>query len=180
MPNQKKKSGYLFKREHSEECNNLFICDNIFNYKGKENHKFYKKFFIEECEKIMNNSSIYDRTLFKNQFKDLYNNNKYNFEINNNLLSNIITKWKQKSNRFTKYCVLDNVFDYQNRQILREFRNLYIEVPNKKSPVLLDYIIWANNKNISRILISEVHFLDGTFHHPKRYKQLLVLMFNDL
>ena len=131
MPNQKKKSGYLFKREHSEECNNIFLGNNSFNYKEKENNKFGKKIFIEECEKIMNNSSIYDRTLFKNQFKDLYNNNKYNFEINNNLLSNIITKWKQKSNRFTKYCVLDN-------------------------------------------------FLDGTFHHPKEYKQLLVLMFHDL
>ena len=53
-------------------------------------------------------------------------------------------------------------------------------MPNKKNPVLLDYIIWANNENISRIRISNVLFLDGTFHHPKEYKQLLVLMFNDL
>ena len=126
LPNQKKKSGYIFKRDHSDECNNLSKDNNNFNYKDKENLKLGKKFFIEECEKIMNNSSIYDRTLFKNQFKDLYNKNKYNFEIDNNFLSNIITKWKQKSNRFTKYCVLDNVYDYQNRLFLRDFRNLYI------------------------------------------------------
>ena len=54
----------------------------------------------------MNNSRIYGRALFKNQFKDLYNNNKYNFKIDNNLLSNIITKWKQKSNRFSNYFIL--------------------------------------------------------------------------
>ena len=88
----------------------------------------------------MNRSSIYDRTLFKEQFKDIYNQNKYDFEINNNLLSNIITKWKEKSNRFNKFCVLENPNDYENRQFLREFRNIYVEVPNKKEPVLLDYI----------------------------------------
>ena len=42
----------------------------------------------------MNKSSIYDRTLYKDQFKYIYNKNKYDFEINNNLLSYIITKWK--------------------------------------------------------------------------------------
>ena len=180
LPNQNKKSGYFFKKDHSEECKNITKDSNIYNKQYAENKKLNKKIFIEECEKIMNRSSIYDRTLFKEQFKDIYNQNKYDFEINNNLLSNIITKWKEKSNRFNKFCVLENPNDYENRQFLREFRNIYVEVPNKKEPVLLDYIIWANNENISRIRISHYLFLDGTFHHPKEYKQLLVLMFNDI
>ena len=40
----------------------------------------------------MNNSSIFNRNLFKEKIKEIYNN-KYDF--NNNILpSNIINKWK--------------------------------------------------------------------------------------
>ena len=38
----------------------------------------------------MNNSSIFNRNLFKEKIKEIYNN-KYDF--NNILLSNIINKW---------------------------------------------------------------------------------------
>ena len=38
----------------------------------------------------MNKTNIYNRNLFKQKFKDEYNLNKYNFEINDNILSNII------------------------------------------------------------------------------------------
>ena len=69
------------------------------NIKDKEN-------FIEECNNIMEQSTIYDRRLYKEEFKKLYNNNKYNFPLNNNLLSNIITKWKNSTNRFNKYSIL--------------------------------------------------------------------------
>ena len=63
--------------------------------------------FIAKCENIMNNSSIYDRHLFKESFKKLYNdpNIKYNFLLENNFLSNIITKWKTTSYRFKKECI---------------------------------------------------------------------------
>ena len=68
------------------------------------NHKVnVKKGILQsECEKIMNSSDIYDRKLFKDKFKEHYNSKKYNFTINNNMLSNIITKWKAASNRFNK------------------------------------------------------------------------------
>ena len=89
-----------------------------------ENNKeiYNREHFNKECEKVMNSSDIYDRGLFKTKFKDIYNKNKYNFQINNNMLSNIITKWKNNSNRFSKATVWDNTTDYQNRLILREFR----------------------------------------------------------
>lgn len=60
----------------------------------------------------MKASDIYERRIFKNKFKDLYNQDNYNFAINNNLLNNIITKWRNNSNRFTKISVFDNAYDY--------------------------------------------------------------------
>ena len=66
-------------------------------------------------EDIMNSSNIYNRRLFKEEFKKIYNECHYNFPISNILLSNIISKWKINANRFTKSTVLYNINDYQNR-----------------------------------------------------------------
>ena len=67
-----------------------------------------KEEFIKKCENVMNKSTIYDRKLFKEAFKNIYNDkeNKYNFPINNNFLSNIITRWKNNSYRFKKESVI--------------------------------------------------------------------------
>ena len=37
----------------------------------------------------MDNSNIYDMKLFRNKFKKIYHENKYNFPINDNRLNNI-------------------------------------------------------------------------------------------
>ena len=71
----------------------------------------------------MNSSTIFDRNLFKNKFKEIYNSYIYNLPISNNLLSNIITKWRNTSVRFTKANVLLNQYDYKSRMIFREFRS---------------------------------------------------------
>ena len=70
----------------------------------------------------MNSSNIFDRRLFKQEFKKIYNNPnyKFNFPLNNNYLSNLITKWKNTSNRFNKSSILFNKYDYENRLIFRE------------------------------------------------------------
>ena len=73
----------------------------------------------------MEQSTIYDRRLYKEEFKKIYNNNKFNFSLNNNLLSNIITKQKNSSNRFNKYSILEKMKDYENRLISREYRNIH-------------------------------------------------------
>ena len=43
-----------------------------------------------------------------------YNQTKYNFFLNSNTLNNIITRWRNKTSRFTKMTVLDidNPLDY--------------------------------------------------------------------
>ena len=45
----------------------------------------------------MDTLNIYDRKLFKSQFINIYNTNEYNFPLNNNFLSNIISRRKSNS-----------------------------------------------------------------------------------
>ena len=113
-------------------------------------------------------------------FKKLYNNQKFNFNIDNNFLSNIITKWKIKSNGFNKSSALDNPKDNKNRLILRDYSTIYLNIQNKIEPQKIEYIIWANEENLKRIRISNHLFIDSTFHHPQEFKQLLIIMYHDL
>ena len=53
--------------------------------------------------------------MFKEEFRKEYNKKIYNFPINNNLLSNIINNWKLKTNKFTKYSIFDNKYDYMGQ-----------------------------------------------------------------
>ena len=187
-PGQGVKSGYFIKKNHSSECDNLY--KNTFNdnyidnnndiLKNNINNINDKNSFIEKCENIMNNSSIFDRRLFKNEFKNIYNKNKYSFEISDNFLSNIISKWRSKTDRFNKTTVLNNIYDYNNNQILREYRTLYLQLDNKTKPKKLEYIIWINNENLNRIRKSKYIFIDFTFHHPPDFVELLIIMYTDI
>ena len=68
----KSKIWYFFKKYHSLECDILYETkknmekDIITKISDKET-------FIENCEKIMNSSAIYDRGMFKESFKKIYN-----------------------------------------------------------------------------------------------------------
>ena len=113
-PGQNKKNGYFLKRDHSIEYEMIKKKKvKILDLEKKQNKK---ELFILICENIMNKSNIYDRNLFKNTFKNLYNdkNNDYDFLLNDNLLSNIISKWKNNSIRFTKSVALKEIKDYDN------------------------------------------------------------------
>ena len=128
----------------------------------------------------MNSSSVYDRRLFKTKFLEIYNNKKFNFPVNNNLLSNIITKWKISTNRFNKSTIWDKMYDYHNRLILRDFRSVFKQNESKKTISSFEYIIWANEENLQRIRKTNHLYIDGTFHHPKDFKQLLIIMYKDI
>ena len=84
----------------------------VLKIKKKVEKEEEKENFINLCNDLMDNSNIYDRRLFKKKSKKIYNNNnKFNFPINDNFLSNIITKWKKSSDRFTKMCIFKNKYD---------------------------------------------------------------------
>ena len=80
----------------------------------------------------MNLSEIFNSNLFKNEFKKSYTKQKYNFEIDSNFFSNIIIKLKLKTNNLKKINSLDVRKNYQNRLILREYKNLYKQIEKKK------------------------------------------------
>ena len=180
-PQQKLKSGYFFKKDHSLECD-IFYGKEKSIIKNELKKKEDKELFIEKCHNIMNSSNIYDRSLFKDSFKKLYNDPdiKYDFPINNNLLSNIITKWKNNTYRFKKECIIYDTRDYENRLILRDFRFIPLENDSKSKINSLEYIIWGNAENIMRLKVTKNLFIDGTFHHPPGYYQLLIIMYKDI
>ena len=95
-PGQNVKSGYFIKSYHSEECLEFYYLQSIKNMKEKVEKEEGKEKFITLCEELMDKSTIYDRRLYKEEFKNIYNKNKFNFPLNDNLLSNIISKWKKK------------------------------------------------------------------------------------
>jgi len=178
---QNVKSGYFLKKDHSLECE-------LFEGKEKEQCKNEikisetKEDYINKCENIMNTSNIYDRHLFKESFKKLYNQKDsiYKFPLNDNFLSNIISNWKRKSVRFKKEGVLYDDKDFQNRQLLREFRIIPILEENNKKKSNYEYIIWGNSENIMRLRVSKNIFIDCTYHHPPGFYQLLIIMYKDI
>ena len=180
-PGQNVKSGYFLKKVHSLKCDDLYNQKKIKIENQQKKSK--KELFIELCENIMNKSNIYDRRLFKEEFKNLYNDKKYTFDfsMNDNMLSNIITKWKNNNMRFTKASILSEIKDYNNRLILREYRIIPLEFGNRKlRKNHLEYVIWANSENILRLKVSKNLFIDATFHHPKEFYQLLIIMYKDI
>ena len=89
----------------------------------------------------MNDSDIYDRRLFKEEFKKIYNdprNNKFKFPINNTYLGNIITRWKNNTYKFSKSTIFYNQNDYNERLIFREFRSINIQTEKKMTLLILN------------------------------------------
>ena len=64
--------------------------------------------------------------------------------------------------------------------ILRDYGVIPINENNKISTSEYEYIIWGNNENISRMRQSKNFFIDGTFHHPEDFKQLMLIMYKDI
>ena len=96
----------------------------------------------------MNKSNIYDKKLFKEEFKNFYNdkNYKFDFSTKNNILSNITIKQKNNNTRFFKASTSSVTTDYNKRTLLREFRIISPELVNKKFRYnYLEYVIWDNS-----------------------------------
>ena len=70
--------------------------------------------------------------------------------------------------------------DYENRLIFREYRIIPQENEFNNKNNLLEYIIWGNIENIMRLKASKNLFIDGTFHHPPDFYQMLIIMYKDI
>ena len=119
------------KINHSEECIEMNYKNELVKIKDKVEKEEGKETFIKLCNELMDNYNIYDRRLFKEEFKKIYNNKQFKFLLNENFLSNVISKWKKTSDRFTKMCIFKNKYDYDNRLILRDYRVIPINEKEK-------------------------------------------------
>ncbi len=63
--------------------------------------------------------------------------NKYNFQLKENTIKNIIGRWKSNSLRFTKYNALENRYYKNNELILWQYNKSTIYTSNKK----IQYIV---------------------------------------
>ena len=64
--------------------------------------------------------------------------------------------------------------------ILWEYNNSPIYTSNKKNPIPSEYFIWSTSQIISRARLTSHLFIDGTFHHPSGFSQLLIIIFKDI
>ena len=113
-----KKISYILKIDHSFECYDKNSKKSVNTYKTIKDYDDFKS----KCYDLMNKSSIYDRKIFKNGFRKIYNENNYNFPLQEDKLNNLIANWKLTTNKFNKFHILENTKDNNGRNLLREFR----------------------------------------------------------
>ena len=172
----KEKCYYIKDKEHSKECiesSTITHLNNI-NIIGKYNE------FINECINYLDSTEDYNKKLLTMKLQEIYNNKKYNFKLKENTLKNIIGKWKKNSLRFTKYNALENRNNKSGELILWDYENTVIYSSNKKNPLKAEYYIWSSDQIIARCRKSNHLFIDGTFHNPKDFSQLLIIIFKDI
>ena len=167
---------YDLENNHSKLCNERTIN----KIKIDSNIISDYKSFIEKCNKFMDNSEIYNKKEFTNELQKIYNDNKYNFLLKPNTIKNIIGKWKSNSLRFTKFNAIINQYNKEGELILWDHTNTIIYLSNKKNPLPSEYYIWSSNSMISRARVSNHYFVDATFHHPKDFSELMIIIFKDI
>ena len=168
---------YYFKldKDHTKECleiQEIEIKTNV-NLIGSYNE------FINKCMNYLDSTEYYNKKELTTKLQDIYNENKYNFKLKENTIKNIIGRWKNNSLRFTKYAAIENKNNKKGELRLYDYTNTVIYTSNKKNPISAEYFIWTSDQIIARIRKSKHLFIDSTFHHPKNYTQLMIIIFKD-
>ena len=167
---------YEMIRDHNEECKKFNIIHK--NYEDNTIHNYEE--FVKQCRTFMDSSEFYNKKEFRVKLLDIYNKEKYNFKLKENTIDNIINNWKSNSIKFSKYNALENYKYEENEIILWEHRTPIIYLPHKKKAIYSKYFICSHDQMISRSRIGHHFFIDGTFHHPKNFQQLLIILFKDI
>ena len=95
------------------------------------------------------------------------------------MVKNYINEWKKNNKRFSKYSILEYPSDGHSKILLRKYVYEFVELPEKKDRNLIEYAIWCNDINIERMRESEHWMMDATFHHPKEFIQMLIIIYID-
>ena len=136
--------------------------------------------YLNKCLKYLDSTEEYNKKEFTLNLQNIYNENKYNFQLKENTIKNIIGRWKSNSLRFTKYNAIENRYNKNKELILWEYNNSAIFTSSKKEPYPSEYFIWSSNQMIARARLTHHLFIDATFHHPIGYQQLLIIIFKDI
>ena len=89
----------------------------------------------------------------------------------------MISKWKTDSLKFTKYLFLNDIETIDGNPFLQKHVFKYLNYKNRR--LRLEYFIWGNDFFISRCRNSKNIFVDGTYHYPATFTQLLIIMYYD-
>ena len=167
---------FILEKNHSSECINLhnITKKNETNLIGNYNE------YINKCFKYLDSTEDYNKKEFTINLQNIYNENKYDFRLKENTIKNIISRWKTNSLRFTKYNAIENRYNKNKELILWEYNNSAIFTSNKKNPFPSEYFIWSSDLMIARARFTKHLFIDGTFHHPVGFAQLLIIIFKDI
>ena len=167
---------YILEKNHSKECIEFSTISiiNSSNLIGNYND------YINKCNQYLDSTEDYNKTEMRVKLQEIYNSNNYNFTLKENTIKNIIGRWKSNSLRFTKYNAIENRNNKNGDLILWDYQNTVIYSSNKKNPIKAEYYIWSSDQMIARCRKSKHLFIDGTFHHPKEFSQLLIIIFKDI
>ena len=162
-------------KKHSDKCVSLIVN----NFEKKSDTISNYKEFIDKCYKYLDSTEEYNKQEFTKKLQNIYNENKYNFSLKENTIKNIISTQKKNSLRFTKFNAILNNYNKNKELILWEHTNIVIYVSNKKDRINVEYFIWTINSIIAWSRLSKHYFIDATFHHPKDYEELIIIIFKD-
>lgn len=91
----------------------------------------------------------------------------------------MINEWKNKNKRFNKYYFLDNIYNRRNERYLRNYTNTQTFYSAKQKLIDSEFFIWASDFLILRTRDSEYLKINSTFHYPKGFAQLMIIMYYD-
>ena len=167
---------YNLTQKHSDDCVKIIVNEIKNDTHIIESYKDY----IDKCKKYLDSTEVYNKQEFTVALQNIYNENKYNFLLKENTIKNIIGSWKKDSLRFTKFNAIINKYNKKNKLILWDQGNTVIYLSNKKNPLTVEYFIWSTESIISRARVANHLFIDATFHHPKDYEELIIIIFKDI
>mgnify|MGYP003571386240 CR=1 FL=1 len=146
FPSVDKKEKYIFKTKHSPLCDSLYIKNDIsFNYVLED-----WDIFVHEANELLNSKTFYYKSDSVKSLVDLYNFKSRSFPLRMDKIYAIIKRWKENSNKFTKFAILMLPYTHDLKDYLRVYNFKNILNKKKEKMEQIEYAIWATDDNIIR------------------------------
>lgn len=114
-PNKDEDEQFKTTGEHTHECLKLYNENRSDKKIYLESYENFKEKLFEE----FNKKNYYNRKDFIELAYKILNDYKYNIKINENKIKNLISKWKNSSQKFTKYLFLNDTKTFDGYNLLQ-------------------------------------------------------------